>query len=90
MRHIAEDMTNPYGNDATDYPLDFDLLNLWEESKETIQTMRASAGGDLTSRMITAAEKQLRLELQQPVMAGSTAPKEVTREKSKGRFFDLM
>jgi len=54
MQHIAEDMTDPYSNDCTDYHLDFDLLNLWDESKETIENMVAG-GNDLAAKMIQAS-----------------------------------
>ena len=56
MQHIAEDMTDPYSNDATDYHLDFDLINLWDESKETIENMVAG-GNDLAAKMIQASAK---------------------------------
>ena len=39
LLRIAEGFTNPYGNDACDYHLDFDLNNLWDEAKETIANM---------------------------------------------------
>lgn len=56
MRQIAEDLTDPYGNDATDYHLDFDLLNLWAESKEAIANMEKNKdGADLASQMIKAS-----------------------------------
>jgi len=35
-------LSNPVGNDVTDYDLDFDLRGLWEESLETLSNMRAS------------------------------------------------
>ena len=63
MRHIAEDLTDPFGNDATDYMLDFDLKNLWEESQETIANMKKTAsGGDQASRMIKAAKQRMKEE----------------------------
>jgi len=58
MRHIAQDMTDPYGNDATDYHLDFDLCGLWDESKETIENMSNDKGdNDLAAKMIKASAK---------------------------------
>ena len=34
LQVIAFWLSNPYGDDATDYDLDFDLVNLWKEAQE--------------------------------------------------------
>jgi predicted membrane chloride channel (bestrophin family) len=57
MLSIAERMSNPYGNDASDYHLDFDLKSLWEESQETIKNMGSGTGPDLAQKMIAHATK---------------------------------
>ena len=39
VKHIGQWMADPYGADATDYDLDFDLLGLWEEAVESLSNM---------------------------------------------------
>ena len=39
LRRIALAMTNPFGDDETDYDLDYDLRRLWEEAEETLSRM---------------------------------------------------
>ena len=39
LRRIALAMTNPFGDDETDYELDFDLRRLWREAEETMARM---------------------------------------------------
>lgn len=40
LRRIALAMTNPFGDDETDYELDYDLRRLWSEAEETLVRMR--------------------------------------------------
>ena len=39
------------------YCIDFDLVNLWDESKETIENMSCTGDNDLTAKMIKASAK---------------------------------
>ena len=39
LRRIAVAMTNPFGDDETDYELDYDLRRLWREAQETLARM---------------------------------------------------
>ena len=39
LRRVALAMTNPFGDDETDYDLDYDLRKLWHETKQTIASM---------------------------------------------------
>jgi hypothetical protein len=39
LRRLALAMTNPFGDDETDYELDYDLRRLWAEARETIRRM---------------------------------------------------
>lgn len=39
LRRIALAMTNPFGDDETDYELDYDLRRLWQEANETLDRM---------------------------------------------------
>ena len=43
------------GEDVTDYDLDFDLRNLWEESLEALQGMRSTSNDDLAERVLKQA-----------------------------------
>ena len=59
-------LSNPVGDDVTDYDLDFDLRGLWEESLETLGNMKKTDGGatDLAERVLahalTPAKKTIR------------------------------
>ena len=59
VKKIAHWLSNPYGEDATDYDLDFDLRGLWEESVETIKNMRDDKEPDLAARMIAEARRDV-------------------------------
>ena len=39
LRRLALAMTNPFGDDETDYELDYDLRRLWSEAQQTMQRM---------------------------------------------------
>jgi len=54
---IAHWLSNPYGDDDTDYDLDFDLRGLWEESVETIKNMTEASKDDLAAKVIAASKQ---------------------------------
>merc|ERR1719171_2274282 len=54
---IARWLSNPYGEDETDYDLDFDLRGLWEESVETVKNMSADKEPDLAAEVLAEAKK---------------------------------
>ena len=53
LRRVALAMTNPFGDDETDYDLDYDLRKLWHETKQTIASM-PDDGAVLAARSASA------------------------------------
>jgi hypothetical protein len=56
---IARWLSNPYGDDETDYDLDFDLRGLWEESVETVKNMADDKKPDIAAEALTEAKASL-------------------------------
>ena len=44
IKTVALWMTDPYGDDTTDYDIDFDLQQVWIEALEAVQMMRRTEG----------------------------------------------
>ena len=55
--HQSADPLIPCSPLALSDHLDFDLVNLWDESKETIENMSCTGDNDLAAKMIKASAK---------------------------------
>ena len=52
VKTLGQWLSDPYGADATDYDLDFDLKGLWEEAQEAVANMADTPRAeDLAARM---------------------------------------
>lgn len=86
LRRLALAMTNPFGDDETDYELDYDLRRLWSEAQQTMQRMPED---DQMDQMIAPPpDGKVRHRSASGEHAGRVATPPVDSDSRKAHFAD--